>query len=286
VHTHARSDLVLKSWTTLVDVDRDWAPSSVGTSLYIGHISPASRSSACGRPSSTSIRDRLAGRSLLSEGLAPRDQVIENTCARCRRARGPKRRELRGQPLRGRGGKHEGFTQVLWLDGVEHRYIRGGRHLQHHAEDRRRGDHAPLGGTILAGVTRDTALAAAQELGRAACRRRITIDECGRRDQGTLQEVWATGTAAVISRSVSWLQGRRIVVNQGKIARRAKLYDTIGPSSTARLPIPGWTLASRGRHADCVFCKIRDGQIPSIKIRGRADVRHHGINPLTPVTPL
>jgi len=105
----------------------------------------------------------------------------------------------------------------------------------------------PLGGTILAGVTRDSALALLRGWGVRVSERQITIDEVvAAADDGRLREVWATGTAAVIS-PVGELayQGRRIVVNQGRIGELAqKLYDTIVAIQYGEAPDPhGWTLA-------------------------------------------
>jgi branched-chain amino acid aminotransferase len=135
---------------------------------------------------------------------------------------------------------------VLWLDGVEHRWIEevGTSNIM-----LKIGDEVitpPLGGTILAGVTRDSALALLRSWGARVSERRITIDEVvAAADNGTLQEVWATGTAAVIS-PVGELayRGRRLVVNQGKIGATAqKLYDTIVAIQYGEAPDPhGWTL--------------------------------------------
>jgi branched-chain amino acid aminotransferase len=142
--------------------------------------------------------------------------------------------------------KHEGFTQVLWLDGVEHRYIEevGTSNIM-----LRIGDEVltpPLAGTILAGVTRDSALTLLRSWGVRVAERPITIDEVvAAADTGTLREVWATGTAAVIS-PVGELayKGRRLVVNEGRIGELAqKLYDTIVAIQYGAAPDPhGWTV--------------------------------------------
>jgi branched-chain amino acid aminotransferase len=104
----------------------------------------------------------------------------------------------------------------------------------------------PLAGTILAGVTRDSALALLRGWGVRVSERPITIDEVvAAAGDGTLQEVWATGTAAVIS-PVGELayKGRRFVVNQGRIGELAqKLYDTIVAIQYGAAPDPyGWTV--------------------------------------------
>jgi branched-chain amino acid aminotransferase len=126
--------------------------------------------------------------------------------------------------------KHEGFTQVLWLDGVHHKYVEevGTSNIMLKIADEV--ITPPLAGTILAGVTRDTALALLREWGMRVSERAITIDEVvAAAKSGTLQEVWATGTAAVISPvgELSY-KGERLVVNGGRIGATAqKLYDTI-----------------------------------------------------------
>src|ERR1700741_5464849 len=126
--------------------------------------------------------------------------------------------------------KHEGFTQVLWLDGVQHKYVEevGTSNIMLMIRDEV--ITPPLGGTILAGVTRDSALTLLRSWGVRVSERPITIDEVvAAAGDGTLKEVWATGTAAVIS-PVGELayKGRRHVVNGGRIGELAqKLYDTI-----------------------------------------------------------
>src|SRR5206468_6722942 len=75
--------------------------------------------------------------------------------------------------------KHEGFTQVLWLDGVHHKYLEevGTSNIMLQI-----GDEVitpPLAGTILAGVTRDTALTLMREWGLRVSERQITSAGAG-----------------------------------------------------------------------------------------------------------
>src|SRR5262249_12471482 len=126
--------------------------------------------------------------------------------------------------------KHEGFTQVLWLDGVHRKYIEevGTMNIM-----MKIGDEVitpPLAGTILAGVTRDSVLALARDWGLRVSERPVTIDEVSdAAERGALEEVWGTGTAAVIS-PVGELayKGRRIVINGGRIGPLTqRFYDAI-----------------------------------------------------------
>src|SRR2546428_13518368 len=115
--------------------------------------------------------------------------------------------------------KHQGFTQVLWLDGRERKYLDevGTMNIM-----LKIGDEVitpSLGhGTILPGVTRDSVLTLAREWGLRVSERAISIDDVARAAHGgSLREVWGTGTAAVIS-PVGELahKGERIVVNGGE----------------------------------------------------------------------
>jgi branched-chain amino acid aminotransferase len=228
-------DLILKSWTTLVDVDRDWVPSSVGTSLYIRPTVIASEPFLGVRPARQYMYYVILSPvgPYYPEGLAPtKIKVIDQYVRAVAGGLGEAKTSANyaASLYAAEEAKHEGFTQVLWLDGVQHKYIEevGTSNIM-----LRIGDEVitpPLGGTILAGVTRDTALALLRGWGVRVAERPITIDEVvAAAGAGTLQEVWATGTAAVIS-PVGELayRGQRIVVNQGKIGDLAqKLYDTI-----------------------------------------------------------
>ena len=245
-------DLVLKSWTTLVDVDREWAPSSVGTSLYIRPTIIASEPFLGVRPAKEYLYYVIVSPvgPYYPEGLAPtKIKVIEDYVRAVAGGLGEAKTSANyaASLYAAEEAKHEGFTQVLWLDGVEHRYIEevGTSNFMLKIADEV--ITPPLGGTILAGVTRDSALALLKSWGVRVSERRITIDEVvAAADKGTLQEVWATGTAAVIS-PVGELayKGRRIVVNQGKIGATAqKLYDTIVAIQYGEAADPhGWTLA-------------------------------------------
>lgn len=245
-------ELILTSWTTLVDVDRDWVPGSVGTSLYIRPTVIASEPFLGVRPARQYLYYVILSPvgPYYPEGLAPtRIKVIDNYVRACAGGLGEAKTSANyaASLYAAEEAKHEGFTQVLWLDGVHHKYIEevGTSNIM-----LRIGDEVitpPLGGTILAGVTRDSALALMRSWGVRVSERQITIDEVvTAADDGRLREVWATGTAAVIS-PVGELayQGRRIVVNQGRIGELAqKLYDTIVAIQYGEAPDShGWTLA-------------------------------------------
>ena len=245
-------EVVFKSWTTVVDVDRAWVPASVGTSLYIRPTVIASEPFLGVRPAKRYLYYVILSPvgPYYPEGLAPtKIKVIDNYVRAVAGGLGEAKTAANyaASLYAAEEAKHEGFTQVLWLDGVQHKYIEevGTSNIM-----LRIGDEVitpPLSGTILAGVTRDTALTLMRGWGVRVAERPITIDEAvAAAENGTLREVWATGTAAVIS-PVGELayKGRRLVVNQGRIGELAqKLYDTIVAIQYGEAPDPHrWTVA-------------------------------------------
>ncbi|MBI4594173.1 MAG: branched-chain amino acid aminotransferase [Candidatus Rokubacteria bacterium] len=229
------ADLVLKSFTTLVDLDRGWVPSTVGTSLYIRPTIIASEPFLGVRPAKRYLYFVILSPvgAYYPEGMNPvKIKVIDEYVRAVPGGLGEAKTSANyaASLYAAEEAKHEGFTQVLWLDGVHRTYIEevGTMNIM-----LRIGDEVitpPLHGTILAGVTRDSSLALMREWGLEVSERQVSIDEVREAaHRGTLREVWGTGTAAVIS-PVGELayKGERIVVNQGRIGELTqRLYDAI-----------------------------------------------------------
>jgi branched-chain amino acid aminotransferase len=244
-------ELVLRSWTTMVDVDRDWVPSMVGTSLYIRPTIIASEPFLGVRPAKEYLYFVILSPvgAYYPEGINPvRIKVIDKYVRAVPGGLGEAKTAANyaASLYAAEEAKHEGFTQVLWLDGVHRRYIEevGTMNIM-----LRIGDEVitpPLAGTILAGVTRDSVLTLLREWKVPVAERPITIDEVVQAAHaGTLREVFGTGTAAVIS-PVGELayRGERIVVHGGRIGELTqKLYDTIVGVQYGTAPdIHGWTM--------------------------------------------
>ena len=137
--------------------------------------------------------------------------------------------------------KHEGFTQVLWLDGVQHKYIEEVGTSNIMLQIRDEVITPPLGGTILAGVTRDSVLTLLRSWGVRVSERQITIDEVvAAAGDGTLKEVWATGTAAVISPvgELAYKGRRSWSTRAGSVSWPRSCTTRSWASNTARRPIP------------------------------------------------
>ena len=138
-----------------------------------------------------------------------------------------------------------GLTQVLWLDGVERKYIEevGTMNVMFHI-----GDEVvtpELNNTILPGVTRSSAIALMRSWDFKVSERRISIDELhSAARSGYLRESFGTGTAAVISPIGAFsINGELIQVGDGGIGPLSrKLYDTLTGIQWGNLPDPfGWT---------------------------------------------
>jgi branched-chain amino acid aminotransferase len=140
---------------------------------------------------------------------------------------------------------HElGYTQVLWLDPVERKYVEevGTSNIFFYLGDEL--VTPALTGTILAGITRDSVIHMARDWGMKVSERRISLDEVlAALERGALREAFATGTAAVIS-PVGKLayRDKKYPVNNGKIGSLAqKLYDTIMGIQYGKVKDPyGW----------------------------------------------
>jgi branched-chain amino acid aminotransferase len=244
-------EMVLKSWTTLVGVDRDWVPSTVGTSLYIRPTVIASEAFLGVRPAKEYLYYVILSPvgAYYPEGMNPVKIKVIDTYVRA--APGGVGQAKTGANYAAslyaaEEAKHEGFTQVLWLDGLHHRYIEevGTMNIM-----LRIGDEVitpPLAGTILAGVTRDSVLTLLREWGVRVSERPVTIDETiEAAHKGTLREVFGTGTAAVIS-PVGELayKGEHIPIGGGRIGELTqKLYDAIVGIQYGTAPdTHNWTL--------------------------------------------
>ncbi|GAB5465462.1 MAG: branched-chain amino acid aminotransferase [Candidatus Kapaibacteriales bacterium] len=143
--------------------------------------------------------------------------------------------------------KKEGFAQVLWLDGVSLEFIDevGAMNIMFIIGDEL--ITPPLSqGSILPGVTRDTILKLAPEIGLKPVERRLSISEIEQAyADGTLNEVFGSGTAAVVSPVGSLhYKGKEMKINSGVIGQKTQeLYDMITGIYTGRVVDKwGWTV--------------------------------------------
>ncbi|MDR1835232.1 MAG: aminotransferase class IV, partial [Fusobacteriaceae bacterium] len=144
----------------------------------------------------------------------------------------------------------EGFTQVLWLDGVERKYVEEVGTMNVMFKIGGEIWTAPLDGNILPGVTRDSCLKILRDWGLAVREEPLAIDalmEAGK--TGELEEAFGTGTAAIISPIGSLrYKGDTITVNDFKTgALTKKLYDYLTGIQYGDIPDPyGWVYEVKG----------------------------------------
>ncbi|MBV9785026.1 MAG: branched-chain amino acid aminotransferase [Acidisphaera sp.] len=228
-------ELILQSFTALVGTDQAWVPGKPGTALYIRPTVIASETFLGVHPSSSYIYFVIlcpVG-AYYAEGMNPVKILVTDQYVRAVQG-GLGEAKTSGNYAASlyaaEEAKRQGYTQVLWLDGVHRRYIDEVGTMNIMVKI---GDEIvtpPLSGTILPGVTRDSVLTLTRDWGLRVSERPIAIDEVIEASRaGTLAEMWGTGTAAVIS-PVGELgyKGERIVINGGRTGELTqKLYDTI-----------------------------------------------------------
>lgn len=198
-------ELFMNGMKKLILLERDWIPKNRGTSLYIRPAMLATEPHLGVRPSKEYIFFIIlcpVG-AYYKEGLNPVKIYVEDKYVRAARG-GTGEAKTAGNYaaslLAAEEAKAKGFTQVLWLDAPERRYVEevGTMNMFFVIEDEV--ITAPLTGSVLAGITRDSVIRLVKDWGLKISERSLTIHEVidAARD-GRLTEAFGTGTAAVIS---------------------------------------------------------------------------------------
>ena len=195
----------LNALKTLVKVDEAWIPTKPGTSLYIRPFVIATDPFLGVRPSDTYkfIIILSPVGAYYPEGLDPVKIWIEDEYVRAVRG-GIGEAKTGGNYVASLSAQmkahKEGYSQVLWLDGVERKYIEEVGAMNIFFKINGTVVTPQLNGSILPGVTRNTCISLCKEWGLPVEERRISVDELvAAAKNGTLEEVWGSGTAAVIS---------------------------------------------------------------------------------------
>lgn len=124
----------------------------------------------------------------------------------------------------------KGFAQVLWLDGMEKKYIEEVGSMNIFLKINGEVITPALNGSILEGVTRNSVIQLLKHWNVPITERRISMQEVYEAHKnGLLEEAFGSGTAAVISPigQLTW-EGKDLIVNEGKTGEIAKrVYDTL-----------------------------------------------------------
>ena len=232
---HLPEEIFLKGIEELVRLEKDWIPGSPGTSLYIRPTIIAVEPVLGVKPS-----DHYYFYVILSpvgayyaSGFNPVKILVEDRYVRAvpggtgeAKTGGNYASSLKA----GLEAKKKGYEQVLWLDGVQRRYIEevGAMNMFFAYDDVV--VTAPLTGSILNGVTRDSVLTLAGSLGLKVAERQIDIDELmADLRAGRIKEAFGSGTAAVITPvgALCYKDECLTVGNGGVGTLTQKLYDTL-----------------------------------------------------------
>jgi len=244
-------EFALDALKQLINVDREWIPTGEGTSLYIRPF-VISTQPFLGVAASISYKFMIilspVG-SYYKEGVKPVKIFVENEYVRAvaggtgsAKTAGNYASSLKAQQI----ATQKGYSQVLWLDGVEKKYIEevGAMNVFFKI-----GDEVVtpvLNGSILEGVTRRSVLDLLKHWNVPVVERKISVEEIFEASKnGELKEAFGTGTAAVISPIGEFLWNETsITLNNGETGELAKkIYDTLTNIQNGREEDPfGWTV--------------------------------------------
>ncbi|MBR0287514.1 MAG: branched-chain amino acid aminotransferase [Selenomonadaceae bacterium] len=230
-------DVIHEGLLKLVDIDKDWIPTEKGQSLYIRPFVFATDEvlgvSVSKKYKFMIIMSPVAA--YYAHGFAPVKILVEDKYVRAVRGGlgAAKTPANYAASLHAGLAAHDiGFDQVLWLDGVERKYIEevGSMNILFKISGEIVSPSPQIQTSILDGITRRTVNQVAKAWGVPVVERKISIDEIiAAHEDGRLEEVFGSGTAAVISPvGVLRYKGKDYVIGGGKIGEFAqKMYDYI-----------------------------------------------------------
>ena len=234
----------------LVKVDKNWVPSGAGTSLYIRPFlfSTDPELALHGIHQATFIIIMSPSASYFAEGIKPVKIMLETQDVRAVRGGTGYTKCGGNYAASNRAGDRaleKGYSQVLWLDGVERKYVEEVGAMNVMFKINGTVVTPALTGSILGGITRKSCLELLKSWNIPAEERLLSVDELiSAAQNGKLDEAFGTGTAAVIS-PIGELayNDQKYTVNDFKIGPVAqKLYDELTGIQWGTRPDPfNWT---------------------------------------------
>lgn len=237
--------------TELIKLEKNWVPATQGTSLYIRPFIISTEANLAVAPAKAyklMIILSPVG-SYFTGGLTPVIIHVEDQFTRAVKG-GTGMAKTAGNYSSGyqaqANAKKAGNADVLWLDGIEKKYIEEVGSMNIFFKINGEIITPELNGSILNGITRTSIIELLGSWGISVTQRKISINEIHEAyEAGQLEEVFGTGTAAVISPvgELNW-QGKKMVVNIHQIGELSqKLYDTITGIQTGKVEDSlGWTV--------------------------------------------
>jgi branched-chain amino acid aminotransferase len=242
-------ELFLDAITQLVRLEKDWVPGSEGTSLYIRPAIIAVEPVLGVKPSDHYYFFVILSPvgAYYSAGFNPVNILVEDHYVRAvaggtgeAKTGGNYAASLKAAQI----AKKQGFDQVLWLDGCHKKYIEevGSMNMFFVYDDVV--VTAPLTGSILKGVTRDSVMKLADTMGFRIEERQIAIDELVADIRaGKVKEAFGSGTAAVITPvGILGYRNESLTIGNGGVGNLTqKLYETLTGIQYGKIPDTfGW----------------------------------------------
>ncbi|UJL45443.1 branched-chain amino acid aminotransferase [Virgibacillus sp. NKC19-16] len=242
-------NFVIQAIKKLISVDQDWVPEAEGTTLYIRPFIISTESYIGVAPSAhyKLIVILSPVGAYYKEGINPVKIAVENEFVRTvkggtgeAKTGGNYAASLKAQEIAG----HKGFAQVLWLDGVEKKYIEEVGSMNIFFKINGEVVTPALNGSILEGVTRNSVIQLLKHWNIPVVERKISMEELQQaHEDGLLEEAFGAGTAAVISPigQITWNNNDFLINGEktGEVAK--KLYDTLTGIQYGREEDPfGW----------------------------------------------
>src|SRR5699024_7954927 len=228
-------EFALDALTKLIEIEKDWIPSKLGTSLYVRPFMIATEPNLGVAPS-TKYKFMIilspVG-SYYKEGISPVKILVENEYVRAvaggtgtAKTAGNYASSLKAQET----AEAEGYAQVLWLDGITKEYVEEVGSMNVFFKINGEIITPALNGSILEGITRKSIIELLNHWNIPVTERKISMEEIiTAQRNGELDEAFGTGTAAVISPigELNYLN-EKYVVNGGKTGEDSKkLYDEL-----------------------------------------------------------
>ena len=242
---------MLQAITELVRLDQAWVPSEEGESLYI-------RPFLFGNDESLGVHSinhatfviiTSPSGSYYPEGINPVKIMIEHDDVRAVRG-GTGFAKCGGNYAAanraGENAEKKGYTQVLWLDGVERKYIEEVGAMNVMFKINNEIITPALTGSILPGITRKSCIEVLKNAGFKVSERLLSVDELiEAMKNGTLEEAWGCGTAAVVSPiGQLYYDGKTYTINNNEIGDVTHaLYEKLTGIQWGKIEDPyGWTM--------------------------------------------
>lgn len=240
----------LQALEEFVRLEQDFVPHKDGTSLYIRPFMIATEANLGlhGINEASFIIIASPSGSYYKEGIAPVSIMIETKDVRAVKG-GTGYAKCGGNyaasTRAGERAEKLGFSQVLWLDGVERKYIEEVGSMNVMFKISGKIVTPDLIGTVLPGITRRSILELLRDEGYEVEERRISVDEVIEAlENGTLEEAFGCGTAAVVSPIGKLVYNdKEYIINDNNIGPLTQhLYDTLTGIQWGKIKdTKGWT---------------------------------------------